>query len=403
MKIPAIKKPVPETNSTIWFNIDDQKLRLVHTGAERLKALMEMLDQAQVCLKLFYYIFEDDYVGELVLGKLIAACERGVAVELIIDSFGSNRTAKDFFAPFIHAGGRFAIFSPSFSTSYFVRNHQKMLIADDQRALIGGFNIGDQYFHLASEKTQLTEDENRWDDLGLEIQGTEVEKLAKYYQMLGNWVYEDNGNIRSLRKIIRNWESGNDRFRWLLGGPSNRLSSWAWSIKKDLEKGQKLDLVAAYFSPGQGLLRRIARLSKRGGDSRIILPGKTDNAATIGASRLLYGYLLNRNAQLYEYQKRRLHMKLVAIDDAVYIGSANFDLRSIFINVEMMLRVEDAKFARHVRQQIDELLTDSEKITPTLHKSRLSFLNRFRWTLCYFVVNTLDYTVNRRLNFGIKR
>ena len=150
-------------------------------------------------------------------------------------------------------------------------------------------------------------------------------------------------------------------------------------------------------------MRRIAGLSKRGGQSRIIVPGKTDNAATIGASRLLYGYLLKRHARIYEYQPKRLHTKLVIVDDAIYIGSANFDLRSLFINVEMMLRIEDQVFADHARSVIDILQEQAESITPELHRSRRSFLNRLRWTISYFVVNTLDYSVTRRLNFGIKK
>ncbi len=203
--------------------------------------------------------------------------------------------------------------------------------------------------------------------------------------------------------MVRHWDAGEGQFQWLLGGPSNRLSRWAAAIKKDLEKGSRLDLVTAYFSPGQGLLRRIGGLSKRGGQSRIILPGKTDNGATIGASRLLYGYLLKRHARLYEYQPRRLHTKLVIVDDAVYIGSANFDLRSLFINVEMMLRIDDAAFASHSRAVIDILHSHTEIITPELHRSRRTFLNRLRWTLSYFLVNTLDYRVTRRFNFGIRK
>jgi cardiolipin synthase len=93
----------------------------------------------------------------------------------------------------------------------------------------------------------------------------------------------------------------------------------------------------------------------------------------------------------------------VIIDNAVYIGSANFDLRSLFINVEMMLRIEDADFADHARTVIDILQENAESITPELHKSRRSFLNRLRWTISYFLVNTLDYSVTRRLNFGIKK
>ncbi len=386
-----------------WLDVGENRLRLVRSASERLAALVDMIEGAEKSLKLFFYMFEDDRTGRRILDILIAACERGLAVEMMVDSFGSNGTSRSFFDPLIEAGGKFKIFSPSFSTSYFVRNHQKMIIADDSCALIGGFNIADDYFNIARQDAGNGPASDSWEDLGLEIEGPEVANLANYFRLLSNWVYRDNGNIRSLQKMVRHWKAGDGQFRWLLGGPSNRLSRWAWAIKKDLEKASRLDLVSAYFSPGQGLLRRIGGISKHGGQSRIILPGKTDNPATIGASRLLYGYLLKRDARLFEYQPKRLHTKLVIVDDAVYIGSANFDLRSLYINVEMMLRVEDAAFASHARSVIDIIHEQAEAITPELHKSRRSFLNRLRWTISYFVVNTLDYSFTRRLNFGIKK
>lgn len=403
METPTIKNQRLQSDAPQWFDVGGNQLRLVHSAKERLSALVATIEGAEKSLKLFFYMFEDDNVGQMILGKLVAACERGLTVEMMVDSFGSNGVSRTFFDPLIAAGGKFRFFSPRFSSSYFVRNHQKMVIADDQCALIGGFNIADQYFDMHERDEDSDPVDESWEDLGLEINGPEVANLANYYQLLSDWVYRDNGNIRALRKMIRGWHAGNGQFRWLLGGPSNRLSHWAWTIKKDLEKGSRLDLVTAYFSPGQGLLRRIGGLSKRGGESRIILPGKTDNAATIGASRLLYGYLLRRRARLFEFQPRRLHMKLVIVDDAVYIGSANFDLRSLFINVEMMLRIEDRPFANHARGVITLLHEDTEPITPELHKSRRSFLNRLRWTISYFFVNTLDYSVTRRLNFGVKK
>ena len=383
-----------------WFEVGDNRLRLMRQPAELLAALTDTLEAADKSLKLFFYMFEDDSLGQRVLALLIAACKRGVAVEMMVDSFGSNGTPRKFFDPFVEAGGKFEIFSPRFSTSYFVRNHQKMVIADDCRALIGGFNIADEYFNLQQPDDDGDPTDDSWEDLGLAINGPEVANLASYYRVLSDWVHQHNGNMRSLRKMVRHWDAGRGQFRWLLGGPSNRMSRWAGAIKKDLEKGSRLDLVTAYFSPGQGLLRRIGGLSKRGGTSRLILPGKTDNAATIGASRLLYGYLLKRRARIFEYQPRRLHTKLVIVDDAVYIGSANFDLRSLFINVEMMLRIDDAGFADHARTVIDILQENAETITPQLHRSRRTFLNRLRWTLSYFLVNTLDYRITRRFNFG---
>lgn len=386
-----------------WFNVGGNNLKLVHQPSDRLQALFNLIESADHSLKLFFYMFEGDDVGRSVLDALIAACRRGVRVELMVDSFGSNGAPKGFFDLFELAGGHFAIFSPRFSTSYFVRNHQKMIIADNSRAIIGGFNIANQYFDRHSQDENNENDETSWADLGVIIDGPEVAKLGRYYEKLSYWVQNNNGHIRSLQKMVRQWDAGEGDFRWLLGGPSNRLSRWAWAIKRDLENGNRLDLVSAYFSPGQGLLRRIARLSKRGGKNRLILAGKTDNAATIGASRLLYGYLLKRGADIYEYQPKRLHMKLVIIDNVVYIGSANFDLRSLFINVEMMVRINNKDFAEHARRLVDNMSDEALPISKELHKSRKGLLNRLRWTLSYFVVNILDYTVTRRINFGVKK
>ncbi|MEH6791607.1 phospholipase D-like domain-containing protein [Parasphingorhabdus sp.] len=393
-RAPRSRPDVPQ-----WIAVGDNRLRLVREPADRRSALVDTLEGATTSLKLFFYMFEDDRIGRMILDKLVAACERGVAVEMMVDSFGSNGAPRKFFDPLVDAGGKFKIFSPRFSTSYFVRNHQKMVIADDQCALIGGFNIADAYFDMQSQDEDDPLADDSWEDLGLVMEGPEVANLARYYQRLSDWVYRNNGNMRSLRKLVREWDAGNGPFQWLLGGPSNRMSRWASAIKKDLESGSRLDLVTAYFSPGQGLLRRMGGLSKRGGDSRLILAGKTDNVATIGASRLLYGYLLKRNARIFEFQPRRLHTKLVIVDDAVYIGSANFDLRSLFINVEMMVRIDDAAFADHARGLVDLLQQKTEAITPELHKSRRSILSRLRWALSYFLVNTLDYRLTRRFNF----
>ncbi len=384
-----------------WHDIGANQLKLVVSASDRMQTVIDLIEGADSSLHIFYYMFEEDQIGQAVMKSLIEACQRGVSVELIVDSFGSNGASESFFRQLKNAGAKFAMFSPRISTSYFVRNHQKMAIADEKLLLIGGFNIADQYFNRHSDDEDNEKSPSSWEDLGLLLKGPEVDRLMEYYRQLSQWVHSQNGQLRPLRKLIKRWNTGDGQFQWLLGGPSNRLSQWAVSIKRDLEQGQKLDLVTAYFSPGQGLLRRIGKLSKRGGTSRMILAGKTDNAATIGASRLLYGYLLKRKARVFEYQPKRLHMKLVVVDDAVYIGSANFDIRSLFINVEMMLRIEDRNFAAHARLLIDDLNERSEEITLPLHNSRAGLLNRLRWTLSYLVVNAIDYSVTRRFNFGL--
>ena len=383
-----------------WFDVENDRIALIRLPEDRLSSVTSLIDGAQTSLKLFYYMFEDDIVGTVVLERLIAALKRGVSVRLMIDSFGSSVTREKFFELFIASGGKFGVFSPRFNTSYFVRNHQKMLLVDDRCALVGGFNIGARYFgkHMDSSS-----DETSWEDTGLLVEGPSVKRLAEYYAELSRWIDSDNSNIRTLRKMVRRWDPGEGALQWLVSGPSNRLSRWASRIKHDLEQGSNVSMVMAYFSPGQGMLRRIARIARRGGKASLILAGKSDNGATIGASRLLYGFLLKRKVGIAEFDPRRLHAKLVVVDDVTYIGSANFDMRSLFINVEIMLRIKSPEFAEYVCKEIDDMRRNSTPITQALHKSRLTLWNRIRWTIAYFAVSTVDYTVTRRLNFGIKK
>ena len=156
----------------------------------------------------------------------------------------------------------------------------------------------------------------------------------------------------------------------------------------------------AYFSPAVRLLARIGRIAKKG-RTRLLLAAKSDNGATIGASRILYGKLLKRGARIWEFSPTKLHTKLIVLDDAVYVGSANFDTRSLYINLELMLRIEDKALAERLREYFDQHLPASLPITRELHRQRRTLLNRVRWTLSWFLVNVVDYTVSRRLNLGL--
>jgi cardiolipin synthase len=134
----------------------------------------------------------------------------------------------------------------------------------------------------------------------------------------------------------------------------------------------------------------------------VITASKSDNNTTIGAARYTYWRLLKRGVEVYEYQPTKLHSKLIIVDDVVHIGSANFDMRSLYLNLEMMLRVEDAAFAAAMRQFVEGEIAQSERITREAHRQQRSWFNRLKWSLAHFVVATMDYNVTRRLNFGLE-
>jgi cardiolipin synthase len=230
-----------------------------------------------------------------------------------------------------------------------------------------------------------------------------VPRLARYFDEMAGASAGGKVRYRKIRSIIQQWRPGIGEIQWLLGGPTNRISPWALTFKRSLEVGKRFDIASAYFSPSQTILRRLAKVSKHNKGSRLVMAGKTDNGATIAAARLLYRYLLRRRTKIYEFQPRRLHMKLMVIDDAVYIGSANLDVRSMFINLEIMVRIKDDALALYMRTLIDGLVAQSEEQTPVLLKARDNIWSRFKAAIAYFLVNSVDYSIGRRIKFSLLR
>jgi cardiolipin synthase A/B len=376
------------------FRVQDHDIHILVEPEIRLQAVLSVIGGASQSIRMFSYMFRDDETGREILAALIASAQRGIRVSLMIDSFGSEETKHAFFEPLIAAGGRYHCFSSRWNLGYIVRNHQKILIADEKHAVIGGFNITDHYFGRAGDES--------WQDFGVIISGANVAAIADYYDQLDDLSCDGGIHYRKLRKLIREWQPGNGALQWLLGGPTNRISPWALRLKRNLEIAESVDIVSAYFTPSQSILRRIAKVTRKG-KSRLILAGKTDNKATIGAARSLYKYLLKRGANIYEFQTRPLHMKMLVIDDACYIGSSNLDVRSLFINLEIMLRIEDKNLADYLRSIVTDMADQSEKQTLLLHSQRAGFWHRMLWFGKYFLVNSVDYTIGRRIKFSLMR
>lgn len=360
-------------------------------GLDRRAALLSLIDEARVSLKLAFYIFAEDAIGHLVRDRLAAAAARGVAVTLVFDRFGSAASDR-FLAPLRMAGGDCRCFNPRWSQRYLVRNHQKLIIADDARAIVGGFNIEDGYFAEPGPAA--------WTDLAVAIEGPAAAGLAQWFEGLREWADGARPHFRAIQKAVRRWEWSSGKLRWLVGGPTRGLSTWARQLYADMDDGERLDIVMAYFSPPWKLRRAIEQIARRG-YARLILPAFTDNTTTVGASRSLYGRLLGAGAEIREFTAAQLHTKLIVLDDVVYIGSANFDVRSLYINLEIMLEIDDAALADRMRAVAAHYSEAAIRITPELHAARATWFNRLRWWLSWVLVSVVDYTVSRKLNLGL--
>ncbi len=371
------------------FTVDDVVLTPISDGPELLGALTELIQGARSSLRLFYYIFAEDASGTVVRDALVAALSRGVTVSLTIDGFGSS-VSDAFLAPLKDNGASVCRFLPRFGRRYLLRNHQKMALADENRALIGGFNVSDRYF--------TDQGPDRWRDLGLLVEGHAAARLAGYYDVLNRWSVRPRAPMRELRRALREWSEPNGRVRWLMGGPTRWLNPWVRAVKQDLGAATNVDLISAYFIPNPAMLRRIEMIARRG-EARLMTAGRSDSDITVAAARHSFRRLLRNGVAIWEYEKAWLHTKLLIIDDEVYVGSANFDMRSLFLNLELMLRIEDRAFADHMRAYAAEERGDAKRITRALHRRRSTWLVRLRWSLAYLLVGVIDSRITRRLNF----
>lgn len=385
--------PAPLASRTV--TVDGNRLVVLPDGPDRLEAILDMIGAARSSVRLLYYIFAGDGSGRLVRKALLAAQRRGVAVSVLIDDFGSSANPDNFFSELRAAGAQVCRFHPSWGRRYLLRNHQKLLLVDgetgDSSVLIGGFNIEDDYFKRA--------DEGGWRDIGLVVSGPAAARLAPYYDELMGWSARKRARIRDLRQIIQRYSETSGALQWQLGGPMRLLSPWALSTARDLAQGCDVEVIAAYFAPPWSMLQRIARIGDKG-RARVVTAARSDNSATIFAARFTYNQLLKRGVEIYEYQRTKLHTKLLVFDDEVHVGSSNFDIRSLYLNLEMMLRVDDSEFTSLMRLYFEGELDDSIRITPEDWSRQRTIANRIKWALSFFMVTIVDYSVTRRLNFG---
>jgi cardiolipin synthase len=104
-------------------------------------------------------------------------------------------------------------------------------------------------------------------------------------------------------------------------------------------------LVTPYFIPDDALVLMLTTAALRGVDVRIVLPcpATTDSRLVAFAAASYYDELMDAGCRIYEYEAGMLHAKYLIIDDVAAIGSANIDVRSFYINYEIIAMLYDAE------------------------------------------------------------
>ncbi|HWH69269.1 MAG TPA: phospholipase D-like domain-containing protein, partial [Candidatus Sulfotelmatobacter sp.] len=100
--------------------------------------------------------------------------------------------------------------------------------------------------------------------------------------------------------------------------------------------------------------------------------------------------------EIYEYQPQVLHAKLYLIDQAVYVGSANLDQRSLNINYELMIRFDDGPIATQAAEVFGNTLKQCRRITLEEYTGARSWWRRLKEHWAYFLLVRIDPYIARR-------
>lgn len=400
-------------------------------GMDAFAARIALIDYAERSLDLQYYIWHDDLTGRYLQNRLLLAADRGVRVRLLLDDM--DTAGKDpilhaldahpnievrLFNPFVHRNARIIDFLTS-PLRINRRMHNKTLTADSQAAILGGRNIGDEYFGAAEDVV--------FGDVDVLAAGPVAGDVSDSFDRFWNsrWVFplaafsERNAaadtELAAFRALSDDYAAKAEQSAYAEAlAESGRYSSntiaelpYAWSkwmlIYDDPEKVESDDvidrthlaprlkeafdqaerdliIVSPYFVPGDEFTAYLADKARTGVRVRVL----TNSLAATDVSLVHAGYmryredLVNGGVELYEFKpldgtrgKRRanrgwrgssrasLHAKSFTFDEEfIFIGSFNLDARSVALNTEIGVYFRSPEYAARISGRFDEQALD---------------------------------------------
>ena len=406
---------------------------------------------AQRSLDIQYYIWNDDLTGKMIAADVLRAAERGVKVRVLVDDIDARAKHDLFQVADLHANIEVRIFNPFYSrsgwfgqlTEWLIRGrrlnrrmHNKAWIVDNRVAIVGGRNIGDEYFGAS--------DGSNFADLDLVLAGPIVDQISASFDEYWNnpnavpvdrferkppppealpQLIEDAREYRrtatdspyivALQDVqkradmlaaqppplkVRDVELLVDdpaKIGVELGeGESSRVMAGLERVMQQAER--EVLIVSAYFVPGEAGTKRIADLEERG--VRVIV--QTNSLAATDVAAVHTGYMryrkdiLRAGVEVYETKRiadsdagrRRisvtgssgasLHTKAIIVDDRwVYIGSMNIDPRAN-LNTEMGVLIQSTVLAQQVRSQFERSIAPELSYRVTLEDGKLVWYDR---------------------------
>jgi cardiolipin synthase len=322
------------------------RVRVLVDGGPYFAALLEAIAAAERSVHLESYILRADRTGWRVARALAERARAGVEVALSIDGFGSLGLDPALLEHLRDAGAKVRVYRPLSVLEgrwpWSRRNHRKLVVVDGRLAIVGGFNLADEYAAPADGG-------GGWRDTGVEVEGPAVAGLERLFLAL--WDEEGGPRLSATSPPPPRFAGGEQvRFLGNLEGRERRHVRRAYLLAI-VSARRSVRITSAYFIPDRVIRRALIRAARRGVEVEVIVARNTDVPAALEAARAHYERLLAHGVKIHEWHERVLHAKTAVVDgEWCTVGSSNLDFLSSFRNLE----VNAAIISRRVGAELEE-------------------------------------------------
>jgi cardiolipin synthase len=328
-------------------------------GDEAYPAMLRAIDGASRSIALSTYIFNDDAVGRNVVDALARALKRGVSIRVLVDDVGARYDLPTIFRLLrrnhIPCAGFMPTFAPTYLPYWNLRNHRKILVVDGREGFTGGMNIDKDFFTEARPRYPKQ-------DLHFAARGPVVADLMRTFA--DDWVFSTGELLSGEIWFPELGSAGAVLARGIPAGPDESDNSIRKTILGALGCARKtVTIVTPYFVPDPAVLAAIEVAAMSGVVVDVVLPRQSNLAAVHWAAMGVLGQLLENGVRVWFTPPPFDHSKLMIVDGAwSFIGSANWDARSLRLNFEFNVECYSLDFAASLAAIVRDKLAAAEQV-----------------------------------------
>jgi cardiolipin synthase len=322
--------------------VEDNQVEPLINGDMAYPAMIESIHQAKQYIVLSSYIFDNDSLGRKFVKALTEAHQRGVMVNVLLDGIGIGYNWRKLARALRKQGVKTSRFLPaiSFTSIRFInlRNHRKILCVDGEIAYIGGMNV--------SKSNIVKLARHPIDDIHFKVRGPVIDQISQVFKE--DWFFATGEKIQFPAYQANTAEQKNKNpvvARVVQDGPDEDHNKIRWTLINALVCAKtSVKIMTPYFVPDQTLMTSLHAAALRGVSIEIIVPQHSDIPFMSWVMEANFSRITEHGIKLYQNTRPFDHSKIVIIDDVwSFIGSSNWDARSLELNFEINLECFDSE------------------------------------------------------------